>query len=128
MIHIGSKSPRFGIRARLLLPLGILLLGVAVASLWSARVAARRAEARVAEQVHNVADSLSNSVYPLTSATLEQVKQLSGADYLLITPQSRLTTFGVAYAPVTIPSEADFKEFESEALGPVVKVGIATYR
>jgi signal transduction histidine kinase len=112
----------------LLLPLGILLLGVALASLWSARIAARRAEARVAEQVHNVAESLSNSVYPLTSATLEQVKQLSGADYLLITPQSRLTTFPVHVAPVTIPSETDFKGVEGESLGPVVKVGNATYR
>ena len=75
---------RLGIRYRLLVPLGLLLVGVIGASLWSARVAARRAEERVAAQVRDVSQTITGANYPLTPNVLEQMKSLSGAEFLLI--------------------------------------------
>ena len=73
---------RLGIRYRLLGPLGLLLVGVVAASLWSAHVAARRAEERVAAQVHNVAQTLQEAKFPLNPNILFQMRSLSGAEFL----------------------------------------------
>ncbi len=71
---------RLGIRYRLLVPLGLLLVGVIAASLWSARVAARRAEGRIAGQIRDVSHTLSSATYPLTPPVLDQIRSYSGAE------------------------------------------------
>jgi signal transduction histidine kinase len=118
---------RLGIRYRLLLPLGLLLLGVVAASLWSARVAARRAEERVAGQVRDVSHTLQHATFPLTAPVLEQVKSLSGAELLLVNSDGfRLTTF--PSAQVQLPTAEALAAVGDDGIGPPVKVNAATYR
>jgi signal transduction histidine kinase len=118
---------RLGIRYRLLVPLGLLLFGVVGASLWSARVAARRAEERVAGQVRNVGRTLSEATYPLTSPVLEQMKGLSGAEFLVVHPDgSRLTTF--PQGRIDIPPEHSIQAAGEDGLGPPVQVNGKEFR
>jgi signal transduction histidine kinase len=118
---------RLGIRYRLLVPLALLLVGVVGASLWSARVAARRAEERVAAQVRDVSQTLIGANYPLTPNVLEQMKSLSGAEFLLIQPDgSRVSTF--AAGPVDVPSEQSLADSVDAGIGPVVRAAGDEYR
>jgi signal transduction histidine kinase len=118
---------RLGIRYRLLLPLTLLLVGVVGASLWSARVAARRAEERVTAQVRDVSQTLIGANYPLTPNVLEQMKSLSGAEFLLIQPDgSRISTF--AAGPVDVPSEESLADSVDAGIGPVVRAAGGEYR
>src|SRR5262245_63797694 len=76
---------RWSIRYQLLPPLGLLLLGVVGLSGWTAASAARNARQRIAEQVGRAAQTLEAGQYTLTEPILQQMKGLSGADYLLLT-------------------------------------------
>src|SRR5437016_11031777 len=78
---------RWRIRSQLLVPLLLLLLAVAGISTWTALASARRARRQIEERDRNVADSLALANFPLTDAILQQVKRLSGADYLLVPRQ-----------------------------------------
>src|SRR5258708_32884692 len=89
---------RWSIRYRLLVPLGLLLLGVVGTSTWSALAAADHAELRIAAQVREVAHTLADASFPLTPRVLGQMKVLSGADYLLLPPAGRPVS--------TLPPEA----------------------
>jgi signal transduction histidine kinase len=123
----GTFDVRLGIRYRLLVPLALLLLGVVGASLWSARVAARRAEERVAEHVGNVAQTLGNGKYSLTQPILDQMKGLSGAEFLVIQPDgSRMTTFPVSQ--VELPPEQTLQDPGRHGLGPPVRANGKDYR
>jgi signal transduction histidine kinase len=115
---------RLGIRYRLLVPLGLLLVGVVGTSLWSARIAAHRAEGRVARQVHDVAQTLAAARYPLTQSVLDQVKSYSGAEFIFVRADgTRFSTF--ATGPTELPTDAAVDEAE---LGPPVRVAGAIYR
>src|SRR5262249_26709100 len=123
----GTFAVRLGIRYRLLVPLALLLLGVVGASLWSARVAARRAEERVAEHVGNVAQTLGNGNYTLTQPILDQMKGLSGAEFLVIQPDgSRMTTFPLSQ--VELPPEQTLEDPGRHGLGPPVRANGKDYR
>lgn len=118
---------RFGIRHRLLLPLGLLLVGVVGTSLWSARLAARREEERVAGQVRNVSKTLSNANFPLTGHVLEQMKSLSGAEFLLVSTEGgKLTTLGGER--IDIPSDEIFTGIDEQGIGPKVFVNGTDFR
>ncbi|WP_020468594.1 sensor histidine kinase [Zavarzinella formosa] len=118
---------RLGIRYRLLVPLGLLLSGVVAASLWSAQVAARRAEERVAVQLRNVTLTLRNLKYPLTTPIIDQIKQLSGAEFLIVFPgDRRITTF--AHDDVEVSPVDEIPEADGFSLGPPVIVEGEAYR
>ena len=118
---------RLGIRYRLLLPLGLLLVGVVGASLWSARVAARQAEERVAGQVREVSQTLTAGRFPLTQPVLEQVKSLSGAELEFVHPNgSRIATF--AGGPVDVPANELLDSVPEDQIGPAVSVAGTKYR
>ncbi len=118
---------RFGIRYRLLVPLGLLLIGVVGTSLWSARVAAHREEERVATQVRNVSKTLSNANFPLTGPVLEQMKSLSGAEFLLVSSEgSKLTTLGGEQ--IDVPSDEIFEGIDDQGIGPIVRVHGTEFR
>jgi signal transduction histidine kinase len=115
---------RFGLRLRLLLPLMVLLIGILGASGWSARVAAGRAEERVARQIHDVAKTLAKASYPLTKSILEQIRSYSGAEFLLVKPDgSRLGTF--RETEIDLPHDSD--AVSDDRLGPVVSVAGQDY-
>jgi len=118
---------RLGIRYRLLVPLALLLIGVVGISLWSAHVAARRAEDRVAGQIRNVSQTLSSANFVLTDTILEHMKNLSGAEFLFIRPDgSRLSTF--TSTRVDVPPEETFATVGEHRIGPPVRVDGAQYR
>ena len=75
---------RWSIRYRLFVPLGLLLLGVVGISTWSAIASARHAEERIARQVRSVTRTLTGASIPFNQKILEQMKGLSGAEYLFI--------------------------------------------
>ena len=99
---------RLTIRHQLLLPLVTLMLGVVALSAWIAWAAAERARAQIEAQLDGVAKTVSTVSIPLNQQTLNSMKGMSGADFLLcdshrqplLTPQGQpLTTL------TTLPSE-----------------------
>lgn len=122
-----ARCMRLGIRYQLLLPLALLLLGVMAASIWSARVAADRAEERVAKQVQSVSHTLANANFPLQKNVLDQMKQLSGAELLLVLPsESRVSTLATANVP--LPEETAFQSSGDTGMGLPVTVADLEYR
>jgi signal transduction histidine kinase len=120
---------RLGIRYRLLGPLGLLLVGVVVASWWSARVAARRAEERVAGQVRNVSDALQQFNFKLNAnpAILFQMRSLSGAEFVYAPPDGgALTTFPTG--DVAVPPPGAFDAAGDESIGPRTQAAGQDYR
>jgi signal transduction histidine kinase len=77
---------RLSLRYRLLLPLVLLLVGDAAATAWAANSAARNAERQLAEQQWAIARTLTEprSSFPLTKPILEQMKGLSGAEFMFV--------------------------------------------
>src|SRR5262245_25065033 len=75
---------RWGVRAQLVLPVVVLLLGVAAISGTTAVASARQARAQVEGRLRTVARFLTEeSRFPLTGEVLRQLRELSGAEYLL---------------------------------------------
>jgi hypothetical protein len=65
---------RLSLRYRLLGPLLVLLLGDFVATAWAARSAARNAERRIADQLRQVARTLTEPpTFPLSERVLTQM-------------------------------------------------------
>ena len=70
------------IRYQWLVPFGsILLVAVAVTSIASAWLAARRSTEITVEQLNRVIDTLGRSRFPFSANVLEQMKGLSGAEF-----------------------------------------------
>src|SRR5262245_2610126 len=80
---------RWSIRYQLLVPLGLLLLGLVGVSAYAAWDSARQARKRIAHQIDGVVQTLSEATYKLSQPVLEQVKGLSGADCLLLEADGR---------------------------------------
>ncbi len=121
---------RWSIRYRLLAPLMLLLLGVVAVSAWSAVAAARQAERRIASQVRSVTHTLSGASIALTPRILEQMKGLSGADYLLLDAEAnRISTLkssriDLSSAVLHMPAE----ENGAAELGLPVEIDGSHYR
>src|SRR6478735_8628668 len=82
---------RWSIRYQLLVPLLTLLLGVVVGiTAWSAVAAVRREQSQIEAQVRSVAHTLSRSEWHLTDYILHLTKDLSGAEYLVVSPAGKL--------------------------------------
>ena len=102
--------------------MAILLLGVSGLSVWGALSATRQAEERIAKQVRSVTHTLSGSSIALTPRILEQMKGLSGADYLLIGPDdSRTNTLGPADIDLP-PAVLNQPVADDEQLGPSIEI------
>jgi signal transduction histidine kinase len=120
----------WSIRYRLFVPLGLLLLGVAGISTWSAMSAARQAEERIARQVKSVTHTLAGASLSLTPKILEQMKGLSGADYLLVDADERRiatlpnTQFELPAELVNQPAD----ESPAEELGLPIEIDGSRYR
>ena len=78
---------RYRIRNQLLLPVALLLAGVAAISLTTAVVSARQARAQIEARLRDAARFLvEESNFPLQSDVLQKLRPLSGAEYLLVPP------------------------------------------
>ncbi|HKB41060.1 MAG TPA: HAMP domain-containing sensor histidine kinase [Gemmataceae bacterium] len=117
---------RWSIRYRLLVPLGLLLLGVVATSIWSAVLAASHAKERIARRVLEVTETAAAANYPLTPNVLKQMKGYSGAEYLLAAADgARTSTF--PEGPVELPAVAA-DHADGSAFGPTVEVNGVRYR
>ena len=119
---------RWRIRYQLLTPLLTLLLGVVGVSVWTAVASADRARRQIENALRDVGRTLGEErTYPLTYAVLAQVHELSGADFLLVSPDGeRLGTLGDD--PVRLPpGEAAADDWRALRLGPPIKVNGVTY-
>lgn len=121
---------RLSIRFRLLAPLAVLLVGDIAATAWAAATAARDAEQQIAGQLHAIARTLTDGrAFPLTGRVLDQMKGLSGAEFLLVRANGSVeSTFedsttippvGVEVADLTSPNPD---------LGPPVHIAGGEYR
>jgi signal transduction histidine kinase len=91
---MAAESMRWSIRTQFVVPLLLLLAGLVGISTWTAEEAAKRARERIAAQVGGIVRTLSDARFPLNQHVLDQMKGLSGADYLLIEPSGqRVATF-----------------------------------
>jgi signal transduction histidine kinase len=122
---------RWRIRSQLLLPLLLLLLGVFGLSVWMAFAAANHARQQIELRVRNVAQLLSEGKFPLAPLSqnhiLLWVKQLSGADYLLVKQDGKpISTLDVE--PEHLPSQEEVSEdWRTLRLGPPIRAGTESY-
>lgn len=98
-----KNDMRWSIRYQLLVPLAALLVGTVGVSAWTAAAAARRTREQIAARVGGVVHTLSEAHFPLTRTVLEQMKGLSGAEYILEDGGGQLTTT-LPQHPVELPT------------------------
>ena len=93
---------RIGLRVRLLLPPAVLLVGIAAVTWWAVGVAAHTVERQIDTQIRAIARTLSGPpTFPLTDAVLNQMKGLSGVEFVLVNRTGeRLSTFPNANIPL----------------------------
>ncbi len=115
---------RWSIRFRLFVPLGLLLLGVVGISAWSAIASARQAEERIARKNHGVTQTLAVAGITPNKRILNQMKGLSGAEYLHIDADgNRESTFAdprIYLPPEILAQPAD--EGSADQLGLPIDV------
>lgn len=123
---------RLSLRYRLLLPLTLLLVGELAATAWAAESAARGADRRLAEQLWGIARTLTEPrTFPLTDRVLQQMKGLTGAEFLLVrrggVPVGTFSDAEVA-PPSDVPAVHPSSESDAPPLGSPVAVGQREYR
>jgi signal transduction histidine kinase len=118
---------RWRIRSQLLLPLLLLLLGVFGVSVWMAFAAANHARQQIETRVRDVAQIVGEGKFPLAqNYILLWVKQLSGADYLLVKQDGkRIST--LESEPERLPAEEVSDDWRTLQLGPPLRAGEETY-
>jgi signal transduction histidine kinase len=118
---------RWSVRNQLLLPLFLLLAGVIGLSVWMGAAAADRAHAQIEDRLRDVARFLSDKTwFQLKRPILDQVKDLSGADYLLVDKGGgRTATFPDEGLAVT--AGAVWDKWQEVRLGPPITVAGTTY-
>ena len=125
---------RFSIRYQLLLPLFLLLLGMAGVSMWTAIASASQAKEAIEDDVRNLAKTLSTKNFTLNFRTLDAMKSLTGADLVLLDsagkvavdsagPASTLPSLAVELPPAV----AVVDDWYTLKLGPPVRIGDHTF-
>jgi signal transduction histidine kinase len=119
---------RWPIRYQLLAPLLMLLLGVVAISTWTAVASADRARHQLETQLRGIARTLATSSIPLQTNVLEQMKGLTGAEYVLVGSSGRRTGDTLEGTPIDLPpAAAVVDDWQTLRLGPPVTVGGRTY-
>jgi signal transduction histidine kinase len=119
---------RWRIRTQLLLPVVLLLAGVAGICITTATAATRQARAQIETRLRTVARFLDEEeAFPLNEGVLRKLRPLSGAEYLLA-PRSGAVVTSLEEGPAEVPRGAPVAEdWQSLRLGPPVRVGTQTY-
>jgi signal transduction histidine kinase len=118
---------RLSIRTWLLLPVVLLLAGVAGISVATAAAAARQARRQIETRLRTVARFLDEEKFPLHEHVLQMLQPLSGAEYLLVTRSGRVRTSlegGVDSLPHV---EQVAQDWQALHLGPPVRLHGETY-
>lgn len=120
---------RWGIRYRLFVPLGLLLLGVVGISVWGALASARHAEERIARQIQRVTETRAVRSLTLNQAILEQMKALSEADFVAVGAEGQRLGSTFKDRSATLPPEVVAQPDEgADGLGASVEVQGRRYR
>jgi signal transduction histidine kinase len=120
---------RWSIRYQLLVPLLMLLVGIAGISTWTAMASAQRARHQIESQVRNVARTLSEANIPVAPNWLTEMRGLTGAEYLLVQSDGRTNqTSGLigdaGELPPQVPIMDDWKTLR---LSSQIQVGRTSY-
>src|SRR4051812_47660102 len=99
-----GAAMRFSIRYQLLLPLLALLLGLVAASTWSAWAAGRQAREQIERQIDDIAKTVQPGRFPLNMVTLNLMKGMSGAEFLLCDDERRAIHSTLPDVPAALPS------------------------
>jgi signal transduction histidine kinase len=118
---------RWPIRTQLLLPLFLLLVGVLGLSVWMAFAAANQARRQIETRVRHVGQLLSEGKFPLRENVLPWVKQLSGADYLLLQRNGGQISTLDAEPERLPPAEEVREDWGTFRLGPPIRAGDQTF-
>jgi len=112
---------RWPIRYQILLPLaGMMLAAVVSVSLLNAWLAAARTEAGVAEQLRQVARTLSDANFPLTERVLTQMHGLAGAEFLLTNDQGKVVATSGRKVTDPLPVDRVTARWQDLTLGPPI--------
>jgi signal transduction histidine kinase len=109
---------RWPLSRQIMLP----LLGVAVASLAAvgainAQLAARQTRERIDRQLQGVVTVLSATNFPLTDSVLTQMRELSGAEFVVTDASGAPQTASLSQQPPLLPLETDLAVASGEAAG-----------
>jgi signal transduction histidine kinase len=121
---------RLSIRYQLLLPMLALMLGVVGMSTWTAWSSAQRARRQIEAQLDAVAATVNAVTFPRNPQTLNLMKGLSGADFLLCDESRRPLTDDQGRPVSTLPAAPDelpAAEGPGEGPGTPVRVGATPY-
>jgi signal transduction histidine kinase len=89
------------IRNQILVPLiGIQAIAVTAVALATASLAARRAELEITARLNGVIATLEHGGIPLTAATLAKMSGLSGAHFLVVAPDGKVTETSLLTATI----------------------------
>lgn len=89
---------RLPLRVQIVAPLVVVIVAtVAALAVFQALSAARRSQAQIEKQLDGVAHTLLESNFPLTQPVLQQMKGLSGADFVVETP------LGATFSTLELP-------------------------
>jgi signal transduction histidine kinase len=120
---------RWRLRSQLLVPLLLLLAGVAGISTWTAVLSARRARQQIETRVRDTAQYLieERRSFRLTGPILQQLKRFSGAEYVLVPAAGEpMTTLGDG--PLSLAGGLEVADdWHTLRLGTPVRLGGRTY-
>lgn len=119
---------RFPLRFQLLLPLIIVSLASLLAhALVYAQLATRQTQDRIDTQLQGVARVLSESNFPLTPAVLQQMKSLSGAEFIVSDFAGRIGLSTLDTAGPTISTGERVSRFDQVTVSRPMKLGESQY-
>jgi signal transduction histidine kinase len=91
---------RLPLRYQILLPFAALfVVAIGLSSALGAYLAARSSHARIETQLTEIARTLQTSSFPLTGAVLRQTRGLSGAEFVVLSPQGLLLAASHPFSP-----------------------------
>jgi signal transduction histidine kinase len=83
---------RSSIRRQILIPFAVLIgLTIVLLSISSAWISASRAEQQLTDDLNQVMETLSSARFPITDQILLQLRGLSGADFVALNAEGRVT-------------------------------------
>jgi signal transduction histidine kinase len=119
---------RWRIRTQLLLPVVLLLGGVAGISVTTALAATHQARQQIETRLRTVARFLDEEEsFPLNESVLRKLRPLSGAEYLLESRSGSVLT-SLEQVPAEVPHvEPVAEDWQALRLGPPIRIGGQTY-
>ncbi|QDU37939.1 Sporulation kinase A [Maioricimonas rarisocia] len=109
---------RWPIRNQILFPLaGVVVVGVALTTLTTASVAARQSEQATIGRLRQVVETLGDATIPFTPRVLEQMRGLSGAEFIALGPDGDVRAATLPYDLL-----ADWRRLSPKAAGDLASL------